>query len=346
MKFKSCLSLFSFFFSFFLVQAQEVPETQKIIITKIGATWCPNCGLAAWDHFEELNEMFKTTAVLLNIHPSRSSALHAPEAIVFSENLPQAWGQPLFYINRTKYATSQIMRAAADAIMDMESVKPVANTGIRASFNENELKVTARTLFFQPAQGAYYLSLFVVENDVIASQSSRGANAIHKKVLRQAISPSTFGDLLHNGTIDQNASFSVEHTIEIADDWNRENLEIAALIWKKTENVFEFVNAHSQSPSFSTRTNELEMPGVQLSVTPTIIQESGTIYLDLPKALEEIQIEVFNISGQLVFPLFSGNLTPGKHIFELNRSKLAESGIFILKISQGGSTISRKFVTK
>jgi len=89
---------------------QEVPQAQSLIITKIAATWCPPCGGTAWDRFDEINETYAGKAVMLTAHPSRTSKLHAPESIDFTGNLPQAFGQPLFYINQAKHTTGTIIQ--------------------------------------------------------------------------------------------------------------------------------------------------------------------------------------------------------------------------------------------
>ena len=45
-------------FTYLTIFGQEVPETQQVVISKIGATWCPNCGLEAWDNFTVLHDDF------------------------------------------------------------------------------------------------------------------------------------------------------------------------------------------------------------------------------------------------------------------------------------------------
>ena len=83
---------------------QEVVQKQNMLITKITATWCPNCGTESWDHKKEIIATYPDV-VFLSAHSSTSSKLHAPAARDYVENLPNAFGQPIFYINRERYTT-------------------------------------------------------------------------------------------------------------------------------------------------------------------------------------------------------------------------------------------------
>lgn len=330
-----------------VVFGQEVPQEQKVVITKIAATWCPPCGGTAWDNFDALNDTYAGKAILLTAHPSRTSKLHAPESIDFSSNLPQAFGQPLFYINRSKYTTNTILENTATAINNANSAAPMANTGIIATIKDNTLEVKAKVKFFQEGDGEYYLSLLVIEDEVMEQQASRGNPAVHKRVLRSSLMGGTFGQAIANGVIAADTEFNFSDSKALEANWNTENLEVAAIIWQQVNGAYEFVNAHSVNTSFSTSINLLETSGLELTVTPNPIRETATINIDAPIGFDKVNIALYNSVGQQVQSIFTGDLSNGQHTFFLNKNNLPPntvSGLYFLKMESNGSVISRSLV--
>ena len=324
--------------------SQEVPQEQKIVITKIGATWCPNCGSSAWDRFDDLNNDYADNAVILSIHPSGSSRLHSPESREFSENLPGAFGQPLFYVHRTKYPTNSIVENAGAAVDAAKNASPMVNAGITATIKDNILDVQAKVKFFQESDGEYYLSLLVVEDGVIEVQSNRGNDANHKKILRTSLKGGTFGQAIVSGTIEANSEFSFTDSKALDTKWNTDNLEIAAIIWKKIGDTYEFENANSVDVSFSTSVNFLEATGVNLTIAPTIIQESATLTLESPIALDKVNLAIYNTAGQHITTILSGAIKQGIQNFTIQKEGLKNSGIYFLQMESNGSVISKKLI--
>lgn len=343
---KFALLLFFGTFANLTAFSQDVPQEQQIVISKIGATWCPNCGLSAWDNFTTIHDEFDEKAVILSLHPSRSSRLHSQESLDLAENLPQAFGQPLFYVNRTKYSTGSIVQNAGTAIENAKSVAPMANTGIDATITDGVLQVDAKVKFFQEGNGDYFLSLLVVEDGVIEVQSQRGSDAVHKKLVRTSLLGGTFDQAIGSGTIATDSEFTFNATKDIEEDWNTENLEVAAIIWQKVGDDFEFVNAHSVDATFSTSVNFLEESGVELAMAPTLVKTSAMVNLTTPVNFDKANIAIFNTAGQLVNTIFTGQLQPGNHNFSLDRAALKASGVYYLQMEVNGSVLSKKFVVE
>jgi len=343
---KITLLLFFGIFAHMTAFSQDVPQEQQIVISKIGATWCPNCGLEAWDNFTTLNNEFGTKAVILSLHPSRSSRLHSPESIDLAENLPQAFGQPLFYVNRTKTSTGSIVQNAGVAVENANSLTPMANTGINATIKDGLLQVDAKVKFFQEGNGDYFLSLLVIEDGVVEVQSQRGTDAVHKKLVRTSLLGGTFEQAIASGTISADSEFTFSDSKAIAEDWNTENLEVAAIIWQKVGDDFEPVNAHSVDAAFSTSVNFLEESGVELAIAPTLVKTSATVSLNTPVAFDRVNIDVFTAAGQQLTTVFSGPLKSGNHNFAIERVALHASGVYFLKIAANGSVLSKKFIVE
>lgn len=330
----------------FSLTAQEIPQKQTVVITKIGATWCPNCGTTAWDNFTTLNANHASDAVIISVHPSRSSALHSTESIAYTENLPQAWGQPLFYVNRDKYSTNQILSNAATAISSTSSAAPMANTGLDVQLTGTNLEVYAKVKFFEAGNGEYYLSLLIIEDGVIAQQANRGSDANHKKLLRGSMTDSAFGQSFSTGAVPANTEFEFNLSKELPENWQTGNIEVAAIIYQKVGDDYQFINAHTVDAQLVTSINILEKIGAAMTIAPTIIQHTGNVTIELPEALDKVDLSIYNIGGQRVHQVSNGNLSAGSHNFSIEKNQLGSGGIYFLKMEKDGSVISKKFVVE
>ena len=333
--------------SYLQIFAQEVPEKQKIVVTKISATWCPICGGSAWDNFKSLIEKHPNDATYMVAHISSSSKLYSPTAKEYASNLPEVFGQPLFYANKEKYSTGSLISSVESKMAEVQNQPPIAGAGITATFDNNNLHVKAKVKFFQATEGDYYLSLFVVENGVIEDQASRGNNVSHAKVLRTAVTSNTFGEAIASGSINSGKEINTNASIPLDASWNTDKLEVAAILWKaEGNNGFTYINSHSVGTSFATSVNILEEMGVELAVSPSIIHESAVVQLKLPNALKAINLSIFDISGRKVHTIFEGDLTAGQHSFLLDKAALSNNGLYFLRMEKDGQSISQKIVIR
>lgn len=327
---------------------QTVESKQRMIITKVTATWCPNCGTGAWDTNKDLIDNYRADGVFLSAHESTSSNLYTTTARDFAANLPQSIGQPLFYLNRTRHNNGTVASAVTEHLTQIKDQTPVANAGVEMQLEGAKISVKARVKFFQPADGEYYLSLFVIEDEVIANQASRGNNVSHPKVLRGRLTPTTFGNLIVDGAVEADQTFDFRVDSALNGDWDVEKLEVAAVIWKKVGEDYEFINTSSVESftTFTTSVNHLEKAGVALSVYPTNLKTQGTIAINLPTALNDVSLQLINSNGQMVSQLFQGNLSTGTHQFGLTKTSNLASGIYVVRLAQAGQAITQKIVVQ
>ena len=346
---------FLFLLTFQWIQAQEinVPETQKSIVTKHTATWCPNCGTIAWDVFSNLVNDVTSGAILVAAHRSRSSDLYSKVAEDFLLNMPGVVYQPEFFVNAEKFGGNY--QTLADNIKNKitanASESPIAQAGIQLLVNEDgsgPLRVNTKTKFFKNAQGIYHLAVWLIEKESIADQANRGTKVTHKQVLKKALTEASFGIEF---AIDPEAGTEIENSFEyeFEEGDGIENMEIAVMIWKKEGERFFYVNGNS-STSFSTvsttSTNLLESRLESFIVTPTLITAEGVIELNLNQKLENAQVNLFNIYGQLVQPIFRGNMERGINRFPLTANAAQQSGLYLVNLTTKEGTISRKVIIK
>ena len=57
-----------------------VPKTQKGVVTKLAATWCPFCGSEAWDTYKNMVSDLSSKSLVMVAHRSTSSRLYSATA--------------------------------------------------------------------------------------------------------------------------------------------------------------------------------------------------------------------------------------------------------------------------
>lgn len=283
-----CLSLF----------AQRIPDPKPVIV-KITSTMCNVCGLDAWDDFKDIAEKYKEEAVVMAIHPLEISDLYSATALDYVENLTAFFGTPMLYTN-DEYAELSFHQQANDYVAAFKKRQVVAHPFIDYKIEGNELVVKVKTVFLKDNNRSHYLSLFVVEDEVSAPQDSRGPEDKHTKVLRTHFGESTFGELFSEEPIIANQEFEKTYRMPIDVNWNKENLEIAAIIWEKNGEEYRFVNANTAvEPVFTTSTNEIVLESI-MTVHPNPFNQQTTINFELKNEFIAANLQVMDVAGKII----------------------------------------------
>ncbi|MEO1513372.1 MAG: Omp28-related outer membrane protein [Bacteroidota bacterium] len=338
-----CIAIGSIVFA----HAQDVSSTQAVMVTKKTATWCSFCGTWGWSLFDDMLEDSEGDALLIAAH--HSGDLQNATSTEFVNNLKNQGGQPRFFLNRDDIGANNSNSASKrqqvkDAVSSSKNTTPIANSVLNNSLSGNELTISARAKFFQEATGDFYLSILVIEDDVVANQSSRGV-VPHHKILRGAAQSGTFGKQLTNGTVAVNTEFTESFTVSLDDNWNKEKLEIAAVIWRKDGNTFEFVNAFLTSELNTTITSTTELGqswGVQLQ--SRLSANEANLQIDLPESQSEFNIELYDLNGRLLQTIHQGSLLAGNHQFRIAQPVAAAKGIYLLRLYNGKEQHTEKLI--
>ena len=325
----------------FFAQAQEVPQTQSSLIIKKTATWCPPCGGWGWDLFEQLIEDNEGKAILWAMHYSGDLISATTQGI--NTNLSGA-GQPRFYLNNVDQGSSSaaIRSAIMSGVNDNAMQTPVANAiATNISVTNNQISLTVKSKFFAEASGEYYLNVYVVENGVINAQAGQGNNAVHEKVLRDDMAGTAFGEIVAQGTVAANSTFSTDFSIPIASGWNPDNIELSTIIWKKNGTKYDFVNG-TETSSIVAGISAPSLEGAAMTVSPNPIAGKAIISLDFSKSFLG-DLGVYDLTGKLVKSLVLGTQKVGNHTIELDAESL-QNGIYFVRLSNDVGLLTRKIV--
>ena len=325
--------------------AQDVPEVQQSLITKITATWCPNCGGWGWTFFDNLYDDNADKAVLIAAH--YSGELQTSVSSDFATNFGVNY-QPFFILGNENQNVSA--GNAATKRMEIENAvdnnylsDPIANAGLIVSKNGNSLSVQTKTRFFQNASGDYYLGVYVIEDGVVNYQANQGNDAVHKKVMRASMSDSSFGELIASGSISADTEFTKEYSIDIS-SWNENNLEIATILWKKEGNTYYFVNTNSTTELSTVGITEISEEIVDFDVYPTVTKDVVNISLDIKEEIDDVYLDLIDPTGRVIKSIFNGEAVISKQNFELSKSTVGSNGLYFIMLRSGKAVSTKKVV--
>ena len=330
-------------------QAQEVAEVQQSLITKFTAMWNGECGTWSWALFESLRDSLPGKAVVLAAHVS-GSYLQNQISLDWESNLGSA-DVPKFYLNdELQNVTSANVAAAFQLIEglveDNYQSAPLANVGLETAWNGDEIDIKTKVRFFQNGTGAFYLGLYLIEDHVMAAQAGFSGWVPHNGLLRTAVTPAPFGNLLVSGVVTAGTEFSKTY-IASTSPYKLENLKVVGVIWKKEGSVYKAVNVWSidAKPLIDATTEIHADPGIQATLWPNIFSgEEGIIRLQLKQA-ENLRIELIAGDGRVASLVFESRLAAGRHEISFDSSGVSLKGLHALRVTTAeGKTMALPFV--
>lgn len=325
---------------------QQVEQTQRSLITKRTATWCPNCGSWGWTFYHDLITENQQTCVFIAAH--YSGALETGVAADLTENFGGNY-QPEFFFDQVKYPVTPftldtyrpLFKSLADSAYN---VAPVANCGFAPIYVNGAIQVDAKIRFFQPASGEYYFGVYLVEDHVIAYQSGQGNNANHRYVLRASFTNDSFGELLVNGSVAANEEFSKSYSLPIGDP-SGYDYHVVGIIWKKEGSKYQVVNVWSTN-TFGTPTSTHKIASLTgLELAPNLTNGSSLLKIELESALPGAQIDIYDLQGQAVQQVYRGDLPAGQNAIELNLNLLPK-GQYLVKVASKEGVVVRRLIVQ
>lgn len=335
MKIKDLLFFAGLFFAASGLQGQEVAEVRQSLITKRTATWCPYCGTWGWDFFNALETNVSDNAVLVAAHFG-GSMLENPVSLAWVNNLGGS-SQPRFFVDNALQNVNSGNQSAAlaeikDKVEANAAEQPVANVGMQTSWSGGDLSLQTKTKFFQSAEGAYYLGIYLVEDKVLANQAGQSGQVEHSRILRGSVTGATFGDLLAEGNIAAGTEFDKTYSID-PDAYEVDHLDLVGVIWKKEGNAYLAVNVWKidAKPTVASVDEAKKLPGsAVLQPNPAT---GGDVFISLRlDSPQECEIILYNALGQQVGQIFSGQLAAGEHQVPISSGHLNYPGAYAVRI--------------
>lgn len=335
-----------------LSQAQlTVEKKQSTLLTKKTADWCSSCGSWGWSLFSGLVEDNEENAILIAAHDSGGLLSKAAEELV--DNFNGDAGQPRFFRNTEQFDVNSINASMVQAdiksaVASSASSSPVANTAVFGAVANGKISIDVKSEFFEAASGDFYVSVLILEDGFIAPQSRQGNNASHKKLLRAAADGLTFGKVLISGDVTEGTTFDHTFSIDMGQNWDMEKLELAAIIWKKENDRYTFINGSifdDVQEAIVASTTELD-GNFSLTAFPTLASTSVQLNIQTLVPQKYTQIQLIDINGRAVRSLYQGSLDAGEHTFQINRSNDIVAGQYFIQLQTDLGALTQPIIFK
>ncbi len=332
-------------------QDLAVPSTQRSLVVKHTATWCPICGGQPWDVQKYFVESLSDKAVVLAAHISPSSRLYSATAVELLNNFPSVIYQPEFFHNVVKVTGSNnaIRDTITARVNRVAEFNPGMQTALQVTYNPttDTLKVRTNTRFFRATEGMYHLSILLLEREVTEQQAARSSNEKHRNVLRESLSGNAYGTLLAGGSVPEDAEFERDIAVKWNNRYDLNNIEIVVALWRRTGTRFEFENANATAEVQAEQVSSVpaaDILGNRFRVVPTATFGNAQIWLDLPQASNSAELIIFDQLGRAARTIFAGNLPAGEQFFPLQRSSAEAPGMYFVRFRSGNMVATRRVV--
>jgi hypothetical protein len=235
-------------------------EKKNRVVVYFGEDWCPPCGTNGGPTLDSLlkGEGSLLTGIKVNKSSNNTSLNWSGGSSIYNAFNSGVFNNssaiPAMAINNTEQpvytsintnisqARSKANAFAADSI--------IAGIALQKSIVGDSMVVDTKVKFFK-AQAAgidYRLALFVVEDDVIASQSTNTgtvASYTNHNLVRVSNSASYTGVAV-NSSAAIAADFQYEKTYKmyLKPAWNKANLKVIAVLWKMGSTPAKVINSN------------------------------------------------------------------------------------------------------
>lgn len=230
-----------------VVPGPEALQKQRAGIFKQTGTWCGACPGAATT-FNNLYSQFGDDFIGIANHGANGDPMENPPVFSSFRSDRNSSGFPGLFIDALISQSE-----AANEITGWLAKTCEAGVDLLHELSGDTMKVDVQVKFFNNMSGQYYLSVFVLENGIDGgpdagayAQTSGGSGYTHDHVMRTVQTMTDFyGEYI---TQDPIAEDVIDKTYNIPLDasWVKENLYVAAVIWRFDPNGtprFNYVNA-------------------------------------------------------------------------------------------------------
>lgn len=348
---RSIFTILLFCFALSLANAQEitVPQTQRPLLTKRTASWCPLCGGWGWTFFRNLLDDNQNKAVFFAAH--FDGAHTTPTSTAITGNFGGV-SQPVFFLNNQNQGVTSANTATARTNIQNQvnaayASAPVVQSGIRPVLNSasNALSVQAKARFFQNATGEYYLGIYLVHKEFIGFQSGQGNSAEHKEMVFAHLTPTPFGEQIGNGAINAGTEVAINGEISVA-GLDASKLRVVTIVWKKEGAIYQVVNSNEEDEFLEPSSTAEPTAQYSVRVFPNVISQEGRVELTLTAtATLPWRIELISTSGQVVETLFAEVPYSGTHQFALRKGN-HPAGLYFLRLTDGVLVHTERVVLK
>ncbi|MCB0482833.1 MAG: T9SS type A sorting domain-containing protein [Flavobacteriales bacterium] len=327
------LMIFTLLISTMESHSQKLPvsKKKKYLAVKGTSTNCVFCGNKI-NVSEDLYENHKDSVVIVNNHQNTSDLANGYSSS-FNRYLHNTTATPHMYIDSKVIYRSNYSYDYIKNVINEASTKPViAGVSFKYEISDTMITVDLSTQFFEADTGNFWLTVLVLENNVVFNQLGAPSNPhSHQRVLRKYLgaggnwAPNRGVDIA-DGIVAQGFIYDYQFKEGIDSSWKKENLRFVALLWERMGTYMIPVAVEDQpngqgNPNSIEQMNKVESNNeIKVYPNPT----SRQINVQSEKKVDSIRL--MGVNGQVIIKednlstestLDVTNLLPGMYFIEV-----------------------------
>lgn len=223
-------------------EATEINKDHKVLVEEFTGQYCPNCPLGH-EALNGIKKMYGDNAVIVSIHAGGDTnafydpiyGLGTPDGDTYAE-MAGVQGYPAAVVNRTsgvmadrgQWQGSVFKSAVAPPKVMITLDAKLETYEIDDSNEKKTIKISSKLVTTGDNINCKY-QLWITENNFIGFQKNNNdyiADYVHNHVYRASVNGIGGEDIQLNAD-----SKTVEHSIDVASNWNAENLNVVAFVY-------------------------------------------------------------------------------------------------------------------
>ena len=234
-------------------------QVQVPIVLKETGELCGPCGTWGWTAWEGVINSLEGKAFLWaqysNYFVSNSffvnSELDPTNSVnnAFQKNFPYGGSKPLFYVNGTETSSTSVAAAEAAANASIASTPVDVSAAYKIEWDGDNLTVTAQAKLYNNMAGNYFMGVYLVEDKVMATQSGQSGTVAHHLAMRGSVGGNIWGEEIIAGTANAGDIIEKTFTQVIPSSYNKDNLSIGVIIWRKNGTKYFYKQAATNQTS-------------------------------------------------------------------------------------------------
>ena len=232
------------------VKKISAQTSRKVLLEDFTGHTCVNCP-TAHEVARGLQQVYEGHLILISIH----AGFYAwPAGSTFPEDFRCETGEELYsyfavtvnpigMVNRTAFGGAVLIGPDqwTDAIGDIMPQEQQANLLIDPDYNTStrKLKASVETKFLHPQTGTYRLSVYIVEDSIVAPQKNNDTavgptpdimDYLHRNVLRGSMN-GTWGDVLATNPSDTSRTYTSSLNFDLDPTWVEDHCKLIAFVY-------------------------------------------------------------------------------------------------------------------
>lgn len=334
--------------------------TKRIVFEEATGTWCGWCPRGTV-FMDSLHKTYPTTAMLVAVHNSDPMVVAEYDAAMGA----LIGGYPSGLVDRKngEFDPSQFFDEYDKRISEVA----LCDVNVQANFNSTSrmMDITLSATFAADASGDLRFNCVIVEDDVRGTASgyaqvnyySGGANGpmgnyhnlpspvpasqmVYDHVARAILGGWNGSETSIPATVTANSVHTYNYQYAVPASVDAGYLHVIG--WVSDANTGEIINANEVN--FATGISKHKAESFTVSTFPNPSNGVTNFEVKMPKLTDDISLEVFDLTGRLVYSTTKGAVNGGSKFFTWNADAEIANGIYQAVVKVGNESVATKVV--